>query len=399
MRILVISSKMPYPPRDGGAIATLNLALGLARAGHDTSLFVLNTRKHYFPPEQVPDRITREITLHSTSIDTRIHPAELLRNLFFSRTPYIATRFYDPNVEEELRRLLKKETYDVIQLEGPYLASYIPAIRSESRARIALRAHNVEHEIWQRKARGERRPFHKLYLQNLTSRVKQFEKQCLDSVNMVIPISDRDNQSLRSLGCRRPMMTIPAGLDISSYTPQVPTLKGSLFFIGSLDWLPNQEGLEWFMNRILPLVCETHPKVQLHVAGRNAPDSLLQTLSHPNVVFHGEVDSARTFMQHYDIMIAPLLTGSGIRIKILEGMALGKPIVTTSIGAEGIPAEKSTHLMMANESRAFAEKITQLLASPELRQSLSEQAQQLIRENFDTFVLSKRLADFYTQHI
>ncbi len=133
----------------------------------------------------------------------------------------------------------------------------------------------------------------------------------------------------------------------------------------------------------------------LHFAGRNAPHEFLQAMKHPSLIYHGEVDDARAFMSMYSIMAVPLLTGSGIRIKILEGMAMGKCVVTTSIGAEGIPVSDGENILIANDGPSFANHLKNLMKDKSLSEQISQNARKFIQENFDNFAISQRLRDFY----
>ena len=197
----------------------------------------------------------------------------------------------------------------------------------------------------------------------------------------------------------RPAITIPTGLSMEEYPQSTLPSDPSLFFIGALDWLPNQEGLTWFLNRVFGKLIAEMPRLEFHIAGRNAPEHFVKRLNHKNISYHGEVDDAREFMQSYHIMVAPLLTGSGIRIKILEAMALGRPVVTTSVGIEGIPAKNNKDLLVSDDPEGFKDQIIRLATHPSESVRLVSSAQQLIKQNFDTFGLSTRLSQFFKEQV
>lgn len=395
MKLLILSTKLPYPPKDGGAIATLGLATGLAAAGIDVTMLTLNTRKHYFPPDQIPAKILKAVNFHTTETDTSVRPVRAAMNLLFSRRPYIAERFDNRQFTTRLKELLLQEEFDVVQLEGPYLDACLPVIRNHSRARISLRAHNVEHEIWERKWKNESRVFLRLYYRNLATRVLKLEKRLVNSIDLLVPISDRDGQSLLAFRKNLQSITIPAGIDLAGYPANSVKSTHEICFIGALDWIPNQEGLLWFTREVLPHLQSSSPSVKIHIAGRNAPESFVKKLTHPAIHFHGEVEDAGTFLEPFSIMAVPLLSGSGIRIKILEGMARGMCIVTTEVGAEGIPATDGKDILIAGNGRQFAENLLRLMNDPALARSVSIAARQMIKEKFDTFVIAVRLADTY----
>ncbi len=395
MKILILSTKVPYPARDGGAIATLNLALGLAEAGSEVHMLAMNTRKHFISPDAIPENIRNRIRLRAIDTNTEINFFALVRNFLFSREPYIAVRFNNPRFREALTEELNKENYDIVQMEGPYLSQYMRTIRSFSRARVALRAHNAEHEIWERKARNESSLVKKLYLSSLARRIRNLEKQLMKETDYLVAITERDREKLQSFHPGIIAVTIPAGIDIKADDNGRIIHEASICFIGSLDWMPNQEGLEWFVKKVLPLVIASRPDVLFHVAGRNAPEEWISEIKHPAVIYHGEVEDARAFLDNYSVMAVPLLTGSGIRIKILEGMALGKCVVTTPVGAEGIGAVENEHLVIAADAAAFAEKIIDLLDHRQKMETMSAKAKEFVREKFDTFAIASSLAAFY----
>ncbi|MBQ1606060.1 MAG: glycosyltransferase, partial [Bacteroidales bacterium] len=175
MKILVLANKMPYPPKDGGAIATLSLARSLHRCGCEVDLLAMNTPKHFCRVEDIPAEISSEINFYAVEVDTTIKATKALKNLLFSSKPYNAERFVNEAFAERLKALLSEEQYDVVQLEGLYLCPYIETIRKFSSAKIALRAHNVEHEIWKRMVENEKSLPKRLYKGIIARRMRRFE--------------------------------------------------------------------------------------------------------------------------------------------------------------------------------------------------------------------------------
>lgn len=395
MKILILTNKLPFPPRDGGSIATLNMITGLTHAGNRITCLAMNTNKHAYPVQKIPDELGDAIRFLGVDCDSSIRPLNLITNLLFSRHPYIAERFNIKAFRVALRKLLEEDSFDIVQLEGPYPGQYLDLIRSKSKGRISLRAHNVEHLIWERKAHHERSPLKKWYLRNMARRLRRYEHSVAEKADVLIPISERDAEYFRGLGLIKPLLTVPAGLDPEQYPETAPPADRSIFFIGALDWLPNQEGLLWFMQQVLGQLLTELPGLTFHVAGRNAPAHFVKKLKHPGITYHGEVEDAVQFMQSYRVMVAPLLTGSGIRIKVLEAMALGRPVVTTNAGIEGIPIADHPGVAVEDNPELFSNQIIRLLdraADPELRM---KEARQYVRRYFDTFELTSRLSQFY----
>jgi len=398
MNILILSVKLPYPPRDGGAIATLGLAEGLAGAGMEVTLLSVNTRKHYFPVDEIPARLREKIRFDAVEADTSPRPFRALLNLLFSSRPYISERFRSRTFAGRLQQLLEENQFDIVQLEGPYLAYLLPLIRKHSSAKVSLRAHNLEHEIWERRAAHTGSPLFRWYLRNLATRIRKLETELAREVDSIVAISERDRERLAGIAPGAGTITIPAGIDLADYTPTEAVPGTSLCYIGALDWAPNMEGLRWFLREVMPLLSGESPAVELHVAGRNAPAEFARELQDaPHVQYAGEVEDAQAFMRSFRVMVVPLLTGSGIRIKILEGMACGMCIITSMIGAEGIPAKSGDHLVIADSPEEFARTIQHTLAEPQIQTRMKTAARRFVKEKFDTFTIAAELAGFYNR--
>jgi glycosyltransferase involved in cell wall biosynthesis len=400
MKILILSAKIPFPQRDGGAIATLSLAEGLSDCGNDVSMLCMNTDKHYFDVEQIPSYLQQKIRFYAVNINIKINPVKAILNLIFSKEPYNAVRFLSAEFKIRLKDLLKKNNYDVVQFEGPYMAAYyIKIIRENSDAVLSLRAHNVEHEIWQRKAANESNTFLKYYFSLLALRVKKLEMKVLEQLDILVPISERDRDLLNVLKEIKGI-TIPTGLNIKNYpAPGKPEFP-SLFFIGALDWMPNQEGILWFIEKVFPVIREKLEGIKLHIAGRNSPDWLVTKLKGTeSVIFHGEVEDAFDFMNNYAIFVSPLFTGSGIRIKILEGMMMQRAVVSTSLAIEGIPATDDTNIIIADSAEEMISEILELCSDSTKYDAIARRAKEFVTENFNNFDSSKRLSDYYRMNL
>lgn len=398
MNILILSSKVPYPPKDGGSVATLGIARGLSQSGQSVSLMCLNTRKHFISENEYAPLRSQGISLYVVYHDTTIKVLSALFNLIFSRQPYNAIRFYSHEFEKKLTGLLGKENFDIIQLEGPYMGYYIPAIRKISTAKISLRAHNTEYELWARKSANTRNPFKKYYFNLLSKRIKNFEKRILTSTDLLVPISDRDQATLRELNPSIPSLVAPAGMDPDGFSTRFsPEEIPSLFFIGSLDWTPNLEGIRWFLDAVWPLLA-IDERPDFHIAGRSAPGWLIDKLRQDGLHFHGEVEDAREYMMPFSVMVAPLFSGSGLRVKILEAMMMQKAVITTRIGAEGIPCTHGKDILIAENEGDFASHIRNIRRDKQLFNRIAENGRKLVMERFNNLAICKNLEEFYLKH-
>jgi glycosyltransferase involved in cell wall biosynthesis len=401
MNILILCNKVPYPPADGGTIATLQIAEGLSRSGNSVSVLAMNTRKHYVDPAQIPPEIQQKLHLRLVSVDAEISFLQLIINLLFSGKPYTATRFEDSSYARTLIEILREKKFDIIQLEGLYLMHYIPVIRENSEAQIAYRSHNVEHEIWERVACVEESRIRRLYLRNLSRRIKRLEEQLINQYDLFIPITGRDGRKYNQMGNTRPMKVVPTGIDPEAYQlVNTSSDPNHLFHIGALDWAPNQEGIRWFLLDIWPEVLKRNHELTFHVAGRNAPGWLVsEILSAPNTVYHGEVNDAHDFIREHGLMIVALRSGSGMRIKMLEGMALAKCILSTSIGCEGIDAEDGRHLVLADQESDFIGSVVGLTSQPGSMEAIGKEARTFVAEKYNNDLLTKELSDFYMEQL
>lgn len=399
MRILQLTNKSPWPPNDGGTIASLNLTKGFGFLGHKVSILSMNTEKHRSKKKDIPDNLKVLADFHFVDVPAPITVLGAIKNLLFSRLPYNAERFLSEDFSHALIKLLQKKKYDIIQLEGLYLCPYIALIRRYSDAKVVYRAHNIEHEIWNRTAQMTTFP-KKIFLKHLASRIKRFEKSYLNDYDMLVPITERDANLLNKMGNKKPYFTSQTGIDLSFLVPTAKNLEfPSLFHIGSLDWSPNQEGLIWFLNNCWPLISKKYPDLTFYIAGRNAPAWLEKKFSLRNIVYLGEIEDAYEFINSKAIMVVPLFSGSGMRIKIVEGMALGKPIVTTSIGTEGIETVSGENILIADSAEAFNEAVYTLIEDQETFARIGKNAIDLIRKKFDNLALTAQLIEFYKNHL
>jgi glycosyltransferase involved in cell wall biosynthesis len=399
MKILQVTNKVPYPVKDGGAIACMNLARGFSLLGHKVTILAMNTVKHYITLSEIPESVKELADFKLVNVPARISPVSALLNLMFSKKPYNATRFISETFAAELKNVLKDNEFDVIQLEGLYVCPYIPVIRENSKAKIIYRAHNIEHEIWSRTAIMAH-GLEKWYLKNLSKRIKKFEVQTLNKYDLLVPITGRDGAILNKLGNKKPMHVSQTGIDSSVLIPNSKNLKHpTLFHIGSLEWSPNQEGLIWFFENCWDSIREKYPDLQFFIAGRNAPAWFQKMFDLPNVVFKGEVADAYEFINSKSIMVVPLFSGSGMRIKIIEGMALGKPIVTTAIGTEGISTTSGENIVVTEDADGFVQSISDLIENREYFNKISKNAIEYIHENFDNLSSAGTLIEFYKNNI
>ncbi|RYD77481.1 MAG: glycosyltransferase [Sphingobacteriales bacterium] len=395
MRILQLCNRVPWPPHDGGAIAMLNMTKAFHALGHEVHLLCLNTRKHFVEKEDMPEIFRELASFRAVYINTDVEPGGALMNLLFSKESYHLSRFRSKAFSGKLIYVLENFKFDIIQLEGLHISIYLPIIRKYSKAKVVLRAHNIEFLIWERLAASEENKLKKWYVSLLAERLKKYEVDVLNKFDAIVPITEHDAQTFRELGCKIPIHVSPTGLDLDEYKiEKAATEFPSVFHLGALDWMPNIQGLDWFIQQVWPKIHTKYPEIKFYIAGRHMPSSF-KMLQVAGVEIVGEVDNAKVFMNSKAIMVVPLLSGSGMRIKIIEGMALAITIVSTSIGAEGIEVENGINILIANDADDFADAVLRCINDRNFCENLGENAQKLVEEEYSNLSLVKELADFY----
>ncbi len=391
MKILQLCKKFPFPPKDGESIAVTYLSKALVEDGCEITLLSMNTSKHYVNLQSVHNSLDHYSEVHTVEVDNAVNIWGAMKNLFSTKS-YHVSRFESQDFERKLSQVLKNNEFDMILMETLYLAPYLDVIRQYSDALVVMRAHNVEHEIWEQLSRNLQFLPKKLYLKYLATKLKRFEIDMLNKYDFLVPISDVDLMKFRKLGYLNGAHAIPIGLDMNAYIPNKidKTQKLTMSFIGSMDWLPNLEGIMWFINNIWPTLYDEFPHLELHIAGRKVPVDLSQKAS-DRLYVHGEVRDAREFINEHSVMLVPLLSGSGMRAKILEGMALGRVVLTTSLGLEGIPADNHENVIIADTLDQFRAAIQDLYSSPDLIQEISGSARKYVSKTYDNSFLADEL--------
>jgi glycosyltransferase involved in cell wall biosynthesis len=393
MKVLQICSKPPLPEIDGGCKAMNNISQGLIKSNIELKILTIETQKHPFKEEAYDDIYKSKISIESSFIDTAIKPMAAFFNLLGSKS-YNIVRFYSKEFEQLIVSTLRSSNYDVVFLEGLFVTPYIEAIAKENLAKIIYRAHNIESEIWERNASQEKSLIKKGYLQVLAKRLKKHEQSILNKVDGVAAITQKDKDGLVNLGCKKPIIVTPFGIDINKYSERNLNNNLNFFHIGSMDWIPNQEGIRWFLEDVWDSVVENFPEAQLNLAGKGMPDWMLNWRQ-KNVRILGEVDDAIEFINENDIMIVPLFSGSGMRIKIIEGMALGKTIIATTIAAEGINCTAEKNILIANNTEEYLDSISRCILNKEFSLGIGSEAKKMIQINYDNQLIVNNLVQFF----
>lgn len=381
---------------EGGPMAMNSLIMGLVRAGHQVKVLAVNSEKYHVDPALIPEDYKKLTGLELVHLDLRLKiiPA------FFSmlrRRSYHVQRFISDAFRERLVRLLRQQPYDVVQLETVFVAPYLDVIRQHSKAHIILRAHNIEHLIWERMAMQTANPLKKFYLNDLAGLLKQYEKNVATRVDGIAAITRNDAAFFRGI-TSKPVIDLPFGVMSGQIAGEAakPGVGYKLFHIGAMNWMPNEEGMRWFLDDIWPELHRLYPELTLTLAGRFMPDWLV-TGYKQGVEVVGEVKDARQFVESHDVAIVPLRSGSGIRIKIIEAMAAGKPVVATTVGAEGIICTHGVNIFIADRLQDFIEFAGLLKAHPEKIADIAAGGLKMVRQHYNNEELVLRLLVFYNE--
>ncbi len=395
LKVLFICNKSPWPSKEGGPMAMNNLIEGLAATGILVKVLAVDSDKYPVAPGDIPAAYREKTGIEFVHLNLSVKSVPAFLNLF-SKKSYHVERFISKDFEEKLVGILIKEKFDIIQMETLFMAPYLGIIREHSKAKIVLRAHNIEHLIWKRIFSTCRNPLKKFYLKHLFTTLENYEKTVLNRFDGILPITEKDAGFFKNY-CQKPVETIPFGVNLEDYSLQdkLPQ-ENALFHIGSMNWMPNEEGIHWFLNEVWPKTRDKFPNLKLYLAGRAMPRWLLN-LKEINVIVLGEVHEARDFILSKSISIAPLFSGSGVRIKIIESMCLAKAVISTKTGAEGIDYEDGENILIAETPDDFVSAITRLYENPEEARRLGKNARRLIEANHDNRKIIGRLEAFYQE--
>lgn len=394
MRIFTICNKSPWPANEGGSIAMNSIIEGLIESGNTVKVLAVNSDKYAVNIDDIPLAYREKTGFETAYLKLKVNPIHAFLNLFTSRS-YNIQRFVSKEMEQKIVSILKKQQFDIVNLEMLHTTPYIDVIRKYSDAKIVLRAHNIEHLIWERIYRSTHNPIKKTYLGHLASTLKEYEINTLQKIDGLAAITATDAAFFHMCNPQLPIADIPFGVELRENLYEHAKVEfPSLFHLGSMNWIPNSDGIQWFLDEVWPLIHSAYPELKFYLAGRHMPQWLLKR-SDPNVINLGEVENAASFIASKPIMIVPLLSGSGIRIKIIEGMLASRTIISTTIGAEGILYHNNKDIIIADSPQEFVTAIGKVISNAELCSQIGIAAHETILKHYDNKVIIDRLLSFY----
>lgn len=381
MRVLWIKSDFPLPADTGGKIRTKHLLVELARRADVTFLC-------YAPPDH-PRRYIDELAATGVRVEAIPRAEEIksgpgfyfrvLRNLT-SQRPYIVKKYMSPEMTALVRELGTPDRHDVVLcdfLEMAWCAEHVSGLPT------ALFEHNVETLIWRRYHQVESNLLKRLYFDYEQGRVARTERAACAEFDAVLTVSRDDGELLKQDFGLKTYTMLPTGVDVEYFQPQAGEIAGRLVFCGSMDWMPNIDGFWWFYRSIYPRIRKALPTVSFAVVGRRpGPEIVATNQTDQSVLITGTVEDVRPHVAAAQLYLVPLRVGGGTRIKIYEAMAMKKCVVSTSIGAEGLPLVAGEHLVIADGEEAFASAVKELLHDANKRSRIAEAGYRLVTEHY-----------------
>ena len=396
MRILWVKAGKLLPVDSGGKIRSYNILRQLADEHEVTFLSYYGGKRDTKYEVDIVQQLPGAHTIYTAAPESTL--AQSLDYIFrlAAKAPYAVTKFTHRDVRRTVGQWLTQERFDVA------ISDFLSASLNFPDARpipAVLFQHNFETLLWQRMAKEETSPMRRLAYHIEAAKMADYERRAIGKFDHVIAVSDRDRDEMLALGPHCPITVVPTGVDIQQY-PMVPSALGNpplLVFTGSMDWEPNIDAVEYFCKEIWPEVLNAFPEVRFQIVGRN-PHRRLQSLASACIEVTGTVPSVTTYLRNATVVVVPLRIGGGTRLKIFEAMAMGKALVSTSIGAEGLDVSHGRDVLLADDAASFAQAILQLLRDPSRRQAY-EQAAAAQARRYDWSRIAERFADILRETI
>jgi sugar transferase (PEP-CTERM/EpsH1 system associated) len=395
MRIMVLDEEFPYPTNTGKRTRSFNLYRRLAAQfqilyvayGEGSSIAADALRAAGIEAVGVPARVPSK---HGPVFYLRLF-ANLLSPL-----PYIVTSHSSAAYRDIVRASLVKFRPHLVLCEWTPYAIYAKALTS---VRTLVSTHNVEADIWQRYYENETDRLRRWYIGEQWRKVERFEREAVGWVDGALTVSELDRDRLRQSRPDMPIAVIPNGVDLDYFRPMPQTQsRQHLVFTGSMDWRPNQDAARYFVAEILPLLRQARPDVECTFVGRSPPPDIQALARVPGVHVTGTVDDVRPYVERAAVYVVPLRIGGGSRLKILEALAMGRAVVSTSVGAEGLDVEHDRHILLADDPQGFAETVLRLLNDPARCLALASEGRRLVEQSYGWDALAHKMAGFI-QHI
>jgi glycosyltransferase involved in cell wall biosynthesis len=397
MKILMVTPSLPYPADTGGAIRTYELLKRVA-AENETDLIGLAAPASgsAAPPELA--KLCRRVYSAAKPAAPRLLQAPVLLGKALRGVPFITKYADSPHFTALLRQAVRENAYGVIHFEKSMVAGYVERLPAGHGAKTVLGLQDVGFIAQYRMYRHERRLRRKLRLLLNWLPMLSWEPRMARLFDKTLVVSENDRVLMQALEPGLDIAVIPNGIDTRTRQPY--PLAGrdkNILLLGSLDYPPNIDAVRFFCGDIFPAVKQRVPACTLAIVGRNPGPEVQQLAVGPGVTLHANVDDVAPFYKRASVLVVPLRSGSGTRLKILEAMAFGTPVVATRVGREGLDVADGRDLLVADAPADFAAKVCEALSSAERWQALARSGRELVQSKYDWDLIGARLCGVYRE--
>jgi polysaccharide biosynthesis protein PslH len=390
MNILQLAPRIPFPLSDGGKVAVYNITKHLSLRGHKVTLVAYNDRETNDLKEL--EKICDLRIVNKTTKDSIIGG---LANIF-SKLPYKISKYITKEFQLALEEIIKTKSFDIVHVEQLHMAYYGVLCKNKFKLPIVLRQQNVESMIVARFVDQIKIPVISWYLQRQFQRIYKYESSMIELFDKCCAITKIDESVLKEMNANTRSCVLHAGVDSKYFNHNnlFPKIINSICFFGSYGWIPNRDGIVWFIKNILPLILHQVPTATLYIIGKDIPKEIYR-YENDHIVIRGYVPEIQQEIPKYEVAVVPLRIGGGVRIKILESFAMKIPVVSTKIGCEGIEVTDSENILIGDTSKAFAEQVIKLLIDKKLREHISNNAYSFVEQKYRWEVIAMQLEDIY----
>jgi glycosyltransferase involved in cell wall biosynthesis len=402
MHILFLTAQLPEPPHAGGTLRTNGLMRSVRAAGHDVHILSFGESDQLKTNRAALDEFCASVEIVPPPRRTIVNR---LHDLLLTNLADMQRRFDSPFYAVQLAALLKRQSFDIIQIESLEMAAYLPVIqRVEPQTPVIYDSFNAEFDlqrsIYEAERRHPRRLPGALYSFIQWRRLKRFERDVCTTVAHTIAVSDADAESFRRLVPDRPVSVVPNGIHTRLYTHPDSSLDlgdYAVVFTGSMGYRPNVDAALWFVDQVLDKIRAHVPDVRFFIVGNHPHNRLNALRDRENVQITGWVPDVNPFLHAASVYVVPMRMGSGTRLKLLQAMAAGRAVVSTTTGAQGLTVQDGAELRLADSPDDFAQAVTSLLKDAGQRRKLGAAGMRYVQENYDWSVIAPRLLRVYDE--
>ena len=395
MKLLFVTGTLPYPPTDGWKIRVFALLRGLAQRHSVSVVSFVRRIDDALAVERLRDQ---GIDLHVVHRDHRYAPSKLFQGLV-GRTAFPILNYRDERMTHLLQQVLQSDTFDIVQVESLHMAQYCLGLPQTT----ILDLHNIESLLMRRYARQESNPLKRAYAEVTWRKLAAYERETCGRFSHCLTCSDEERVLLQTRCGVDQVTVVPNGVNMDAHAAEEiglpngssPPRGERIVFVGRMDYHANVEGVRWFCRYVWPRIRARRPGAVLQIVGGYPVPAISRLARAGEIEITGFVRDVRPYVKHASIVVVPLRVGGGTRLKILEALAMGKPLVSTTVGAEGIEAVPDRDLVIADRPEEFADEVVSLLTQPERREALGNAGRRLALDKYNWERIVKDLEKIY----